>query len=248
MGRHAVIQRCKVMVRALVVASVACACSSPGWNEPVRTWGTMHAVMHDGRTEGKVRIADAVASPDAVGIGALAGLLGEIVIVDGVVWTSRVVDAPRVDTEKGRRAGDEAALLAVTRVSRWSEHTLDRDLALEELGDYLRKLADASGLAHTATFPFLVRGDLDALDAHVLNGRCPYSGPGASQTDPVQSTLTRASGTLVGFYTELEPGILTHQGSRTHVHVLIEGTAPFVGHVDGVLIQRGARISLPEPL
>ena len=97
----------------------------------------------------------------------------------------------------------------------------------------------------TETFPFVVRGELEELDAHVLNGRCPYAGPGSKETDPVTRARTRASGTLVGFYTELEPGLITHHGSRTHVHVLLEGDPAFVGHDDAVRIRRGARIGLP---
>jgi hypothetical protein len=76
--------------RLLLIAWLgASACSSTPWNEPVATWGTMREVMHDGRTEGRVRLGDAAAAPDAIGLGALAGLSGEIVILDGAVWTSR---------------------------------------------------------------------------------------------------------------------------------------------------------------
>jgi acetolactate decarboxylase len=230
---------------ALAAALAACACSAPGWNEPVHTWGSMHAVMHDGETQGRVRVADASAGQHAVGIGALAGLAGEIVILDGDVWTSRVEETTRIATGEGARPTDEAALLAVTRVPRWSERVLDRDLSLEELDLALRRMADEAGLVDVGTFPFVVRGDLEALDAHVLNGRCPYAGPGSSRTDPVRTSTPRAIGTLVGFYTDLEPGLITHRGSRTHVHVLIGGDSPFVGHVDGVRIRRGASIRLP---
>lgn len=240
------VQRNLLLAGVLSLALASSACRSSGWNEPVRTWGTMRAVMHDGRTEGKVRVADAVAAPHAVGIGALAGLSGEIVILDGNVWTSRVIDAPRIETAKVVKPADEAALLAVTQVSRWSEHTLEHDLSAVDLDDRLRALADETGLPRVQTFPFVIRGELDELDAHVLNGRCPYVGSGPENTDPVRTPRAHANGTLIGFYTELEAGLLTHHGSRTHVHVLIEGAAPFVGHVDSVRIRQGARICLPQ--
>lgn len=211
----------------------------------MRTWGTMREVMHDGRTEGKVSISDAAASPHSVGIGALAGLAGEIAIIDGDVWISRATAPPRIETTHGCSAGDRAALLAVTNVTSWNEIAIDRDVAPGELDSLLNSFAERNGLARCETFPFVIRGDFDDLDAHVLNGRCPYAGPGSSETDPVRAQTKSASGRLVGFFTRLEPGILTHHGSQTHVHVLLEGDTPFVGHVDAVRIRKGATLRLP---
>jgi alpha-acetolactate decarboxylase len=230
---------------ALILAA-SCA-SAPRWNQPIDTWGTMHSVMHEGRTEGKVELADVATAPNAIGIGALAGLAGEIVILDGDVWTSRALsDGARVETERTLRHDDQAALLVLTHVARWREHVLERDISASELDDRLRELAAESGLRDAETFPFVIRGELEHLDAHVLNGRCPYSGPGTKETDPIASARSFARGTLVGFYTLAEPGVLTHRGSRTHVHVVLDDREPFVGHVDAVRIRRGGRIALPD--
>lgn len=226
-----------------IVAIQACATTS--WDGRVETWGTMHAVMHDGDTGGKVRLSNAIAHPHAFGIGALSGLTGEIAILDGVAWTSRVDAAGGIETARSPRVDDQAALLAVAHVERWSAEEIEHDIALGDLGEYVRARAGGAGLERSSTIPFVVSGELDELDAHVLNGRCPYAGPGASGTEPVKGGRSRAQGTLVGFYTDGEPGRLTHQGQNTHVHVVLAGPSPFVGHVDGVRILSGASLSVP---
>jgi hypothetical protein len=234
-----------------LVAIAMVACASASWDGRVDTWGSMHAVMHDGDTQGRVRLSDAIADPHAFGIGALTGLSGEIAIVDGTAWTSRVDAAGRIETSKALHFGDEATLLAVAHVAHWSTGPIEHDLALGELGEYVRRRADQLGLQRTLTFPFLITGDLDELDAHVLNGRCPYAGPGAgpdaAATAPVEDARARAHGTLVGFYTDGEAGKLTHRGERTHVHVVLEGVDPFVGHVDAARVLSGASLALPAP-
>jgi hypothetical protein len=243
------VARLRAAALGAVLASIAIvainACATTSWDGRVDTWGTMHAVMHDGDTGGKVRVSDAISDPHAFGIGALSGLTGEIAILDGVAWTSRVDDAGRVDTAPSARADDQAALLAVAHVEQWNRQPIERDVALGDLGEYVRARASDVGLEHASTIPFIVSGELDELDAHVLNGRCPYAGPGSSGTEPVKGGRSRAHGTLVGFYTAGEPGRLTHQGQNTHVHVVLAGPSPFVGHVDGVRILSGASLSVP---
>ena len=89
-----------------------------------------------------------------------------------------------------------------------------------------------------------MRAELENLDAHVLEGRCPYA-PGEGGGEPLRRSFSAATGWLVGFYSNLGPGELTHPGEHVHVHVLIPGPEPFVGHVDSVGARKGAAIRLP---
>src|SRR5690242_16590557 len=113
------------MLRALVLPLVLVSCREVGWEGDVRRWGSMHEVMAEGATQGRVRIVDA-SRADVVGVGALAGLEGEITIVDGTTWITRSASSTRLDTTSGAAAGDEATLLATATVHEWVGLPIDR--------------------------------------------------------------------------------------------------------------------------
>ena len=55
----------------------------------------------------------------------------------------------------------------------------------------------------------------------------------------------RVPARLVGFFSREPSGALTPPGSRVHVHVVVAGAQPFVGHVDAVTIPPRTRILVP---
>ena len=228
---------------AASVCWLVCGCAASGWDGEVQTWGTLRGVLREGDKSGKVDL-EQVVSPHAVGLGALAGLEGEIAIFEGAVLTSRVDGAGALSSV--RSADDRAALLAVAEVRAWRATRTDRDLALEDLDGYLEAQVGSDG---RETFPFVLRGPVDDLATHVLAGRCPYAPDDEHGSEPVRSTFPRAEATLVGFHTRLPPGTLTHHGSRTHVHaIVLDGPDSHVGHVDEALIPRGTELLLPAGL
>ena len=86
-------------------------CAAPTWNGKVAQWGTMRAVLQEGRTEGRVSLAEACREPHSFGVGALEGLTGEVLILDGVAWTARPDGPNRLHVRSGD-ADSQAAFLA----------------------------------------------------------------------------------------------------------------------------------------
>ena len=234
----------KTIWLALALCSLASSCASAGWNGQIESWGSLRSVLREGDKAGKVALTD-VDSPFAVGIGALAGLEGEILIYDGSVWTSRADEAGRVTTRLAGQ-GDQAALLALAQVRSWRAFTTDRELALADLDSYLGELRAGAGLAHHETFPFILHGRVDGLATHVLAGRCPYAPGDTDGSQPARRTTDHADAVLVGLYTDLPPGVLTHHGAKTHVHALLRGELDYVGHVDDARIPSGTTLLLPS--
>ena len=107
------------------------------------------------------------------------------------------------------------------------------------------EIAVAAGLDVTRPFPFVVEGRFASLDAHVVNGMCPMRAEPTSEHAPARIHLEMAEGKLVGIHAQGQGGVLTHHGTTTHVHVLIPGTRPRMGHVDGVDLAAGATLLLP---
>lgn len=228
-----------VVCTVVLLAAAACAVGATR----VESWGTMREVMRDGRTEGRVALGDVLGSPGLVGVGALAGLTGEIAIVDGVAWVARL--EPGLSCGRGARPGDRATLLAVADVADWTETTIGRDLSAAEFEALLAERAAAPALATRDVWPFVVEGELLDVQSHVLNGECPTAGAVDPAHAPVRRSFARVTGRLVGFYAPEAAGVLVHHGEATHTHLIVERPEPYVAHVERAGIGAGARLRVP---
>jgi alpha-acetolactate decarboxylase len=203
----------------------------------------MREVMAEGATQARVSLVDSTRAPGTVGIGALAGLTGEIAIVDGQSWIARV-DGDSLRCERGAKATDSATLLAIARVPRWWTIPIDQDVAATDLDALLARTARERGLGQRA-WPFMIEGELVGVEAHVLRGKCPFAGPVDAQHEPIRRSFERVRGRLVGFYAPDSAGELVHHGQASHVHVIVEQPALFIGHVDAAGVSAGAFLRVP---
>ena len=223
-------------------------CSAPqgGWDLSVGRWGTVREALRDGHSEKRVVVGDVVGSPHALGVGAVAGLQGEITVLDGVVWVSRGDPSGSVQSVRGDGKGVDATLLALARVDRWRSEPLAASSGRAALEADLQRALERAGFDKLPIVPFVVRGDLTGLRGHILRGACPNSPtqPPPGSLPPLELDLPRARGTLVGFWTTLPPGELAHHGEHAHIHVLFDdGTT---AHVDEVGAGASAVLALPD--
>jgi len=223
------------------------ACAAPGaWDGSVGRWGSVREVMRDGDDRARVEVGAVVATRHALGVGVLAGLAGEVTVLDGDVWVTRADRAGRLVTERSDGSGVQAALLALARVERWVSVPLPPDPGRAGLEAAVVAAVERAGLSAAETVPFEIRGELAGLEAHVVRGACPLA-PGVDPDGPdapLRIRRGRARGTLVGFLTSLPPGELTHHGRRAHVHVLLEDGP--TAHVDRVEVAATAVLLLPD--
>jgi hypothetical protein len=221
------------------------ACAPSRWDGDYRHWGTVREVLRFERTQGRVTLTD-VAAPSAVGLGALAGLHGEVLVVDGEAWVSRVDGDARPDARLAEE-DEEATFLVISEVPQWTVVRVRQDVAPDDLERFLREAAEFAGLDWSRPFPFIVRGTVFSAELHVLNGKCPVAFPDLPpEQQPFRASFGRTPGTLVGFYGEGVEAILTHHGSRVHIHGRLGGDRPIVGHLDAVGIAAGAVLQLPK--
>lgn len=212
---------------------------------PVRSFGALRAIMHEGQTGPAVRIGDVVPGPHAFGIGALSQLRGEVTVVDDAIWTSYPRDDGTADVRRGG-AEEQAALFVVADVARWQEATLDADVPDGQLDARIEALLRERGLDAEGAVPVQVHGSFRDLSWHVIDGRklAPGGGHADHARASVSGALAAAEGTLVGFFSKRHHGVFTHMGSNTHFHVVLP-ERPLMGHVDAVTLARGARVLLP---
>ena len=227
-------------MRALLIPlAVLAACSSAPTTQ-VRVWGSMREALRQGHDEARVVPLDE-ARPTSVGVGALAGLEGEVTVVDGRVLVSE--GAAPVPARAATDA-DAATLLVLADVPAWTESTLPAcaDLAALEAA-VLARLA-VLGRDPGIPTPLRIRGRATALDLHVIAGNCPVANPAGPA--PWRHHAAAVDVELVGVLADGAAGWLTHHTGVTHLHAVTGGPAgELTGHLDGVALEAGATLSLP---
>jgi len=210
----------------------------------VRSWGGLRMVLREGHSEGRVALVDVI-GPDSFALGSLAGLAGEITVVDGDVNLAEVKGGdPALGLRvRGVEEGDLATILALSDVPLWTEQKLGMVEDNATLEDMVLEAAKAEGIDVSQPFPFRVEGTAAMIDVHVLNQSCPIAQPDGPA--PWRFAGSGEPVVLVGFFAENGAGVLTHHGQKTHIHVVLpERNAS--GHVDGIAFGAGARLMLPQ--
>jgi alpha-acetolactate decarboxylase len=211
----------------------------------------MHEVLGGGAAKARpvVGLADVVKRPHAYGVGALAGLEGEITIVDGEALVCRPAGAGLHVDGPSATPGDHAAMLTVAHVEQWRETSIPRSLASQELEDFIADAGRRERIDVGKPFPFVIDAKLSDLQAHVINGMCPMK-PGAqlsAETQPWRYQLEEPiDATIVGFYAPDSVGKLTHPGTKIHAHVIFESEGRQVtAHVERLAVAGGSVLRLP---
>ena len=214
--------------------------------------GGMHEAIAGGEDHARVTIAELVGTKHFFGVGALAGLEGEVTIVNSTAYATGV--AP----DGGLRVldpGDAAAtMLAGQTVPHWTPVPVDADIPPGGFDDAIRDAAAAHDVDPAEPFAFVVEGDLSDVRLHVIHGACPvHARIRDIELDedrrPYELRADRVSGTIVGIYAEDAVGKLTHPATRTHAHLVFrdETTGEMVtGHIERAGIAAGAEVRVPH--
>jgi alpha-acetolactate decarboxylase len=241
----------------VLLAMILILCSRPSvaetWDGRISHYGEMRVVLGQGRHEGRVRLGDLTKTAHCYAVGALAGLAGEITIIDGQFVVSRVDRAGQPTTDSEEPGEHEATMLVAAYVPSWTERRIERDVPAEELESFVRAAAQEAGIDTAKPFPFLIEGELIGLEAHVINGACPMRARRfglsiAPAQRPYHGSFVKTSGRLVGIYAQNAEHRLTHHGTKTHTHVLLidDNGQAFTAHVERTGVRAGSVLRLPD--
>jgi len=215
----------------------------------VEIFGTLQTIFTDGDFSSNARLNEHGNGQHSFGLGAISGLRGEITIVDGETWLSYPDGSDAITVTNSSGPDEEAALLVTSEVAEWISFNVDTDISYEELTDVLTTILSDSYWPDGVAVPFTISGSIPSVDWHVIDGSLLPDGQ-ASHEDhenaSVSGTIVDGSPTLVGFYSNIHAGVITHGGVRIHVHVVDE-TNRITGHVEDALIKAGSTINFPAP-
>lgn len=237
-----------LLALGLTVAGAALAAGVPFDFFHVGHFGRM---IQKGETAGVAAVSRLPQAPGTWGVGATAGLQGEMIQIDG-----RLLVSPGSD-DQGRvrapEANEQALLWASARVAQWSEVGVPSDMNQTDFEAFVQKQARANGLSLEQAFVFRVKGQFPRLRWHVVTGeknsQLAVGGHGGGGHANQQSGMKLfhhpgALGQLVGIYSgkDLE-GVVSHPGERFHLHYANDNVS-VSGHVDGYAVAAGAVLML----
>jgi alpha-acetolactate decarboxylase len=239
----------RLTLRRLALAALAAVLTAPahaGSSVAVQAYGNFKRMAHTGDTSAKVALRELPAAPGHYAVGALEGLRGEIVMLDGKLLVTRG------HSEAGRTeppaAGDAATLLALAKVAAWREVAVPADMKQAEFEAFVVKQASALGIAATDAFAFQVRGEFSQVTWHVVTGGAGGGHGGAHAQGHAANRVFEeagAKGVLVGFHSgDALEGVISHPGERFHLHYA-NGDASRSGHVDAYAVRGGSVLLLP---
>jgi len=226
------------LVPALVFVAMVYAFSA---SSEVQILGQMRRMFTAHDIGPNVSLAKVNEAQHVYGLGPLAGLHGEITVLDGQIFVSRAGGKrPKVTIEPDSKA----IFLVFEAVSAWRSISLPTNVSNEsDLATFLEKQ-----LPKNTRSAFRVRGVAAAARHHVLN----YKGTPENLTHEAHDRakviydVANEPVELVGFFTNREGdgGLFVHMGQTIHVHLITKDLKE-MGHLEAIRLQPGAELLLP---
>ena len=207
--------------------------------------GALKNIMHKGDVSAYADLNDFKGIEHFYALGAVEGLKGEILVLDGVPYISSVHEEQlSIDNSFDYKA----SLFVNTSVKEWNEFDIDSEIiTYEELESFISTTAEQNGIEVTEPFPFLLKGTADSLLWHVINW--PEGDTEHTHEKHINSGL---HGThedidieILGFYSDSHHAIFTHHTTNMHLHFISKDKTK-TGHVDGLTLGEGMKLFLPK--
>jgi len=177
------------------------------------------------------------------GIGPLENLKGEIMIIDGESFVSRVKGIDGMEVENTFNA--PAPFFVYANVSQWEEVSIPK--FVNNLASLEKFLTDLS-TKRTTPFAFKLSGEVSEALIHIVNlpdGR-KISSREEAHEGLVKYTITMESCDLIGFFSTEHQTVFTHHDSYIHVH-LINHKRTKMGHLESLIFRPGfMKLYLPK--
>ena len=205
--------------------------------------GSMKKVMREGNLEAHISL-DTLEKKNLFGLGPVAGLQGELMVLDGKVYQS---------SRKGNQVSNKmdtsakAAFFVYSYVKEWK--TIEAKASIGNLAE-LEKWIEATAMANGFDLekPFAFRIETIAVSApfhiihweegtkHTFDNHKQFAYKGEWRNKPLK---------LLGFYSRHHKSLFTHHSSNLHIHVL-EERSETVGHLDEIGVNGELTISFGQ--
>ncbi len=227
----------------LFLATLLICTASVRYLPEVKVAGALSNIMVDGDLSAHINL-DTLNKTHLYGLGPVAGLKGELVIIDGKIYSTYKEGSKLVSQQNKTSL---AAMLVYSKVEKWKEFS--GPFAVKnyaELEDLVKQTAQKNGYDIEKPFAFKVKSSPSKTSYHVIDWK-----PGTEHTMDNHKQFAYAGALpnepviLLGFYSTHHKSIFTHHTTNMHVHILNEKSGT-VGHLDDIKIDDLILIYLPE--
>jgi len=230
------------MIKLLLATILICTTTISHLPE-VKVAGALRNIMIVGDLSAHVNL-DTLDKTHLYGLGPVAGLKGEIVVIDGTVYSTSKEENELKNQEN---KASLAAMFVYSKVKKWKEISIQSTIKnYVELEDLVKQTAKKNGYDIEKTFSFKIKSSPIKTTYHVIDWK-----PGTQHTMDnhkqfaYSGTLVNEPVILLGFYSPHHKSIFTHHTTNMHVHILGQKSGT-VGHVDDIQIDDLISIYLPE--
>lgn len=217
----------------------------------VESFGNFSRMIQTGNAPANIQLNLLSIDKGTWGVGALAGLQGEIVQIDGQIFVT-----PGTDVQGHTRLinqQDAATLWVSANVENWQQVFVPSNMTQQQFETFFQQQAKRYHLDLKRPFAVRITGGFINLIWHVQAG---INHPELHASPSVQHAHSfskmrkfqyeEATGQLVGVYSgDALEGIVSHPGQRLHLHY-INDDLTISGHVEKYNIKAGALLWLPK--
>lgn len=196
----------------------------------VKVVGAMKEVMWKGELAGKIKLDTIKNKRGLYGLGPLEFLSGEILVLDGKPYYSKVVSDSTMIVEKSDQIA--APFFVYGNINEWLPIELPPHV--NSIQD-IERFVDDKTQAYKRPFPFKIIGTIDSAIIHIQNlpPGAKVSSPKDAHQGQVKYKLYDENVEIIGFFSLEHQGVFTHHDAFVHMH-LITADKQKMGHLDEV--------------
>jgi acetolactate decarboxylase len=206
--------------------------------------GAMRDMFAKNDLRGKVDLQMFRERPHIYALGPLENLTGEVLVWDGVPYTSRVeAGVVKVETSWSQRM-----IFGVwAQVAAWREVAVPASVTTyDQFEKFVLAAAKRAKLDVSQPFPLLLKGTPARVEWHVIALKPDGTPHTREKHEKAKVAFHTAEEPveMLGFYSEKHAGVFVHHTHRTHIHVrTVKGDG--MGHVEDLTLKPGMVLSLP---
>lgn len=232
----------KLLIGAILLFS---SCTNSDYDIDISIYGQLFKIMHENQREGIVSLPTVILKPHTYGLGAMAELDGEVVILDNKILINKAKKNGNPISQIEVTENDFALLLVTAQVERWQEMNVNQADSMSSIDATIKEYADKMTINTNKPFPFIIEGEVSMVNWHIISS--PSSGGG--HDEHLAGSWNRIDNQkkvkVFGFYSEHHQAVFTHHTTYTHMHVIFE-EEQLSGHIDDMIINKNWILSVPQ--
>ena len=192
--------------------------------------GAMRNVMWKGELAGLIQIDTISNKKGLYGLGPLEYLQGEILILDGITYVSKVKEIKSMEVFVTENV--KAPFFGYDNIHEWKEISLSKQV--KDLKS-LEKFIDQYNKSNDLPFFFKLEGKIKVANIHIVNlpAGSVVKSPDDAHQGQVNYQLKDKLVTLIGFFSRKHKAVFTHHDTFMHIH-LITQDKDMMGHLEEI--------------